>query len=471
MLKVLRKKETAKKIWIVLAILILPAFVLWGSGSMVSNKQEAKFAGEINGEKIPIQEFQESLDAVKNRALIQFGDKFSEVEKSLDLPAQAWDRLVILKEAQKRKIKTSDNEVVTSIESYPFFQSMGTFDKRIYAQMLTYVFRVQARVFEEQTRQNLMLAKLFQQVTSGVSLKDADILEEYKKANEETSIYYIAGLAADFTKDSIIDDKELNSYFSKNSLKFKQPLSFNVEYVEIALQDQVKKIYSRLLRKEPFEKVAKENNLTLKETGIFSEAGPVPGLGWSPEVLKLIIEAKPEQYLPPLALDKSYYILRLKERKEPYIPDFNAIKDKAKDALLKDRAQVIAKEKMENCLKALKEFSAANLKGVDFEKTAKIFSLKYGATDKFKYSSYIENIGASDQFWAAASKLKEGEFSEIIEMPSGFYIIKVKTKSSFDKKKFEAEKAEFSQKLLEQAKQEQFLKFVAELKKQAQSRF
>jgi len=471
MLKALRKKNTAKKIWIVLAILILPAFVLWGSGSMVGDKQEAKFAGEINNRKIPILEFQESLEAVKNRALIQFGDKFSEVEKSLDLPAQAWDRLIILKEAQKRKIQVNDKEVINLIESYPFFQSKGVFDKRIYDQMLTYVFRAQPRVFEEQTRQNLMLAKLFQQVTAETTLKDTNIQEEYNKATEEVSVYYIAGLASDFVKESAIDDKELNAYFSKNSINFKQPLSFNLEYAELSAEDQVKKIYSRLLKKETFEKVAKENNLTLKETGLFSEAGPIPGIGWSPEVLKLIGEAKPGQYLPPIMLDKSYYILRLKERKEPYIPDFNSIKDKVKNALLKDRAGVIAKEKMESCLKILKEFSAINPKKVDFEKTAKIFSLKSGVTDKFKYNSYIEGIGASDQFWVAASKLKEDEFSGIIEMPSGFYIIKVKTKTPLDKKKFEAEKAEFSQRLLEQLKQEQFLKFIAELKKQAQSRF
>ena len=40
MLRALRNKKTAKKVWIVLAVIIVPAFVLWGSGSLLRSKEE-----------------------------------------------------------------------------------------------------------------------------------------------------------------------------------------------------------------------------------------------------------------------------------------------------------------------------------------------------------------------------------------------------------------------------------------------
>jgi hypothetical protein len=105
---------------------------------------------------------------------------------------------------------------------------------------------------------------------------------------------------------------------------------------------------------------------------------------------------------------------------------------------------------------------------VNLEKTAKNFGLRTSSTDLFKYGSYIEGVGASDTFWTIAQNLKEEEFSDVIYMPSGFYIIKLKSRVAVDENKFAAEKTEFSEKLLAQKKTEVFYTFVLELKKKAQ---
>ena len=57
MLKKLRKKKTAKRIWVILTILILPAFVFWGFGSFMRSKEEITYAGKIFGKKVPFQEY------------------------------------------------------------------------------------------------------------------------------------------------------------------------------------------------------------------------------------------------------------------------------------------------------------------------------------------------------------------------------------------------------------------------------
>ena len=163
-------------------------------------------------------------------------------------------------------------------------------------------------------------------------------------------------------------------------------------------------------------------------------------------------------------MDSKYYFMRLKGRKEPNIPQFEKIKSKVKDAFIKERSEKMAKERIDEALKSTKD---PNVKA-DFNSIAKKLGLKTGITDLFQFDSYIEGIGASNKLWLTGDKLKPEETSDIIDMPSGSYIVKVKQSLDIDDKKFSEEKDEFSQKLLSQKKQEAFSKFLEGLRKQAQ---
>ena len=163
-------------------------------------------------------------------------------------------------------------------------------------------------------------------------------------------------------------------------------------------------------------------------------------------------------------MDNKYYFMRLKDRKEPNIPEFEKIKTKVKEVLIKERSEKTAKKRMEDALKSVKD---PNTKA-DFNVIAKKLGLKTGSTDLFQSNSYIEGIGASDKLWLLGDKLKSEETSDIIDMPSGRYIVKVKQSLDIDDKKYNEEKEEFSQKLLSQKKQEAFSKFLEDLRRKAQ---
>ncbi|HTZ10980.1 MAG TPA: SurA N-terminal domain-containing protein [Candidatus Margulisiibacteriota bacterium] len=467
MLKQLRNKKTAKKVWVVLAIIIVPAFVLWGSAGLMRNRGESGNAGRIFGRDVSLLEYKDAMLAVKNMALIQFGENFQEMQKYLNLEEQAWERLILLYEAKRRKFSANDKEVVEAIEKYPFFQRKGQFDDKIYAEMLRYVFRVQPRTFEEEVRENLILSKLFKQETDKVTTSEEEVKKEYRKANEEISLYYLAALYADFAKNINISDEEAREYFTKNSLDFKQPLSFNLEYAVSDSQEAMNKLRENVNRNSDFAKLAKDAGLEAKETGLFAQTDPIPGVGWSPEILGFIGRLKIGDFTPLIAVEKKYYLLRLKEKKEAYIPDFEKVEDKVKESLSHEKASGKAKENAQACLMELKKQYQINPKLCDFNRLAAEFTLKNSSTDPFKFGSYIEGIGASDPFWLAALDLKEDEFSEIIQAPTGFYIIKVKSRIPIDEKKFESEKKEFTEKVLLGKKQERFGMILEDLKRKA----
>jgi len=471
MLKILRNKKTAKKVWIILALLIVPAFIFWGAGSLVRDKKEMGTAGKIFGKNVSLLEYRDAYNAVRAQAQLQFGDNFSQLRQYLDLENLAWDRLVLLYEAKRRKIKVSDKEVIDLIQSVPIFQKKGRFDNRFYSDTLRYYLRMQPRAFEEQIRQNITISKLYNQITDNVKVTDEEVRKEYQKVNEEISLNYLAALPADFTKGIVPQEKEIKEYFEKNSAQFKQPLSFNLEYIVSDSQSKINAAANTLTKKNKLEIVAKELGINFNKTGLFIQSDPIPGIGWSPEILELIMtKLKPGQFSEPINIDKKFYIVSLIEKKEPYIPEFNQAKDKVKETIIKTESAKIAKDRIEACLTKIQSDFKINPKAIDFLKLAKEFSLKTSSTNNFKYGSYIEGIGASDSFWATAQNLKENETSSVITMPSGYYIIKIKSKTPIDEKKFESDKTEFTKKILAQKQQDSFVRFTTELKQKAQMR-
>lgn len=490
MLKKLRNKKTAKKIWIVLAILILPAFLLWGSGSIIRDKEKAKqssVVGKISGKSIELAEYQDALEATRSRAIMQFGDNFSEIQKYLNLESQAWERILLLSEAKKRKINANDNEVIELIQSYPFLQRKEKFDNKAYTDMLRYVFRTQPRIFEEQTRQNIILSKLFEELTKGIKINDEEIRKEYTKTNEQISVYYIAAIPFNFiNKDIAIEKKELEDYFAQNALQYKKPLSCNLEYISADSEDKIQRLMGSLNNKEALDQLLKDMGLAVKETGLFPETAPIPGIGYSAQVTNSISKMKLGEYLPPAQIEKNYYLFKVKERKEPYIPELEQIKDKVKENLTRYKSETIAKIKIEACAERLKKIfessqtdktpisnksslgDKTDTNSAEFDKAAKLFGLKSSSTEPFKHGSYIEGIGVSDMFWEKVTNLKENEPSDIISLPSGFYIIKLKSRVPIDEIKFKEEKPALMKQLEMQKKQEYFNKFIEGLKKNSQ---
>ncbi len=468
MYKALRNKKTQKKIWIVLIIVIVPPFVLWGAGNYLKSQRQQNQAGyKIFGKKISDLELADSLQAIRNQATLQFGESLPEVQKMLNFEGQALERLILLSEARRRRLKTSDKEVIDYIQNFPFFQNKGQFSQSTYKYALNYIFHIQARVYEEQARQNLTIEKLFNAVTKDASVSEEETKDAYKKENEQISVYYIGAPLTDFSKDISVTDEELKTYYDKNSLSFKQPLSFNIEYLALITETKKDEIAMRLSKKESLESIVKEDGLTLKETGLFSQTDPIPEIGWSPEISEAISKLNVGQVSLPILVDKTYYIIRLKEKKEPFIPELEKIKDKVKETVGKEKAQAIAKEKIEKCLAFLKENTKDSAKPIDFDKAAEKFGLKSAATDLFKYNSYIENIGASEEFFTKAKALKDNAFSELITAPSGYYIIKLKMKVDIDESLYQKAKEGLKNKLLEGKRQEIFSEFYDELRKKA----
>ena len=331
MLKLLRNKKTAKKIWIGLAVIIIPAFALWGFGGAGRDRQETSVAGKIFGKNVSNLEFKNSLIAVRTMAIMRFGEKLPEIEKYLDFEGQTWERLILLYEARRRRINVTDKEVVEEIQNAPYFQDKVGFNNKIYQEALRYVLRLQARIFEEQTRQNLILAKLYNQITQNLKLSDEKIHQEYLKANGELSIYYIASLFSEFAKTLAPTDQEIESYFNQNKARFKEPSTKDKparipELAEVEdkvrdtlINETAKKIAkdkmnecAEKLKQMEFNQAADSCGLKTGVTNFFKSNDTIENLGVARIFWENAQKLKDKEHSSVISNDQGYYIIKLK---------------------------------------------------------------------------------------------------------------------------------------------------------------
>jgi len=211
MLRQLRQKKVMKKILWVLAILIIPAFVLWGAAGL---RDQSNHAGMVFGKKVSFSEYREAYNAVKNRALMTYGSKFYDMQQELNLEEEAWSYIIMLKEAKRKRVNVSDNEVIARISSFGFFQNKeGAFDPKAYELILANSFRITPRQFEEEMRNSLIIEKLVRDTfASAAAPDDREIEEALSKTKEDKETKESPEERRENVKKRLAVSKKFNAY-------------------------------------------------------------------------------------------------------------------------------------------------------------------------------------------------------------------------------------------------------------------
>ena len=111
------RKYTKTIMWVI-AIMIVPAFVIWNIGSAVKDRRSG-FAGKIFNTKISHADFTAQRHAAHNEALMKYGENYPE---NINLDEQTWTRIIILYKAREAHIKVSNKELAEYIRNLPLFK-------------------------------------------------------------------------------------------------------------------------------------------------------------------------------------------------------------------------------------------------------------------------------------------------------------------------------------------------------------
>ena len=188
MIRILGKKKVAKRIFWVLAIVIIPSFVIWGVGTQMRGDSET-MAAKVNRQVISRDDYgnrlQEILEQYRKFSKQEPAEKSAEMENIKkaaleDLIRQA----LISQEIKRRRIKVNDKELLELVRRDPSFRDeKGNFDERRFQETVAGMPDEEWLKIEENLRENLSFRKLQNLVGSEAQVKvtGQDMIDYRKK--------------------------------------------------------------------------------------------------------------------------------------------------------------------------------------------------------------------------------------------------------------------------------------------------
>lgn len=213
-----------------------------------------------------------------------------------------------------------------------------------------------------------------------------------------------------------------------------------------------------------FSKLAQESGVSLNVTRSFSAGEVLPEVGPAPEFYKTALSMSPKSISPVIEGPKAYYILKLKQRSEPTVPPFDAVKSKIEKVLQESKASEMLQQRARSLLEELK-------KDKDINKLAQEHGLKVEDTGWFTRSAaQIPKVGELSKMTSGGIGLSaEKPFpDEIYTQKDNAYIFAFKNSQPADMERFEKEKTELTKQALAESRQQVLEKFIENLKAKAQ---
>lgn len=371
MLKFIRKNAGA--LWVKSIFgLIAVIFVGWGvAGNVSSGNRTDDVVATVNDEKINSTEYRRAHDNLYRLYENIYKDNFKpELAKMLDLKNKAMDQLIrvalLRQEAERLGLRAGDTEVANAIAEMKAFQAeSGGFDKELYIRILR-ANRLSPGEFEKAQREELVVNKVQDLVTSAVHVTEAEALERYRFENDKVSLKFLKFDATAFTGEVQVSDDEVQKHYDANQEKFRAPDKVRVDYVHYP------------------------NN----------EFGPKVQI--SDAELQAFYDTHPEEFAKPEQVSARHILLKVD----------SSASDEKKAEVRKRAEELLAKAKA----------------GEDFAALAKANSEDEGSAAKGGDLGTFGRHAMVKPFEEAAFALNPGEISEIVESTFGLHIIKVENK-------------------------------------------
>ena len=469
-----RLEKTRNFVLLVFAILMVGSLVFFytpARNTYTTNlSQSDEPVASVSGNKITIGEL---VRQKENYAQFSRGQNFP---AKMMLEGMIGSRIARV-EAERLGLTASDAEVAAKIREQFKTEDGKPFDQAKYEQNVTEQYGNVA-TYEASVRDDISYSKLEAFLTSGVTVSEEEVLNDFQRKNTKFDLSYVAVSSTDLAKTITPTDAELRDYFEKNkqsyyvsvpqkkikyvfvnTSKIGEKLSISdadlkAEYDSLApdkkiagvlgqeivlripkpeLDDQIQAKAAELvqqLRKdgpivseEAFGTMAKgQSENPASAPGGGKLVGPVRENPNKPDdPYQRLLKMKPGEVSEPISYQSRYFILR---RGDAVPKTFEAAKKEIEVSLRNRRAYAVAAELAQKIVDSLKETK-------DPQKTAQAFAAQanMSVADMVKETAYVKpgddvpNIGVSPQFEEGIQPLETvGDIGEKTPIQNGFAI-------------------------------------------------
>ncbi len=405
MLKLLRQQKTKKRIYLVLALIVIPSFVITGAVLFVpGEKGIPTVLGRVDKESITLQEYLDSYRAVQRQMMMVYGDQFAQMRRFMDLKAQAWDRLLLLHDARQKKIRTSDKEVVAWVESQEAFQRNGAFDLNSYKGIVSGL-GTSTKDFENEIRQMLTLRKLVERLSAEARVSDEELKDLYARRHSGRDLRLALIERGPADAAAPVTEKQLADLYEMTQGRLTDPERIRLRYLRVSSAEAETKKAVLDARDVPLEELAAQHGLETKETPLFSKNDAVPDLGNAPEVLfqAFALESDRDSEWIRTGSGDAFKVKVIERRAERPLT-LEESKDTLRKLILENEAQMAARERAKALLAKIQG------PGGDFEKTLAAEKIEVRSVEGRKTGEPLGSAAPlSPEAEEAIASLKTGE--------------------------------------------------------------
>jgi len=433
-LGIMRSKKFSKRVLTALLIIIIPAFVFWGVGSLTDRP---KPVGRIFGRTVSAEDFISSRRGVQIQIILNYFSDYAAMNSILKnralMNTMAWERLLLLGSARGKKLNVTNENVMEFISSHPLFQRGGVFDKFVYNSVLkSSAISLSPREFEELVRENLLVMQFRDTLVSNITVNDNDILRKFSERFGKAAFSYFLVDENNDPESLQVTEQEVAEVYERNKPRLFSAEKAEVEYVEVP--------YSSLQEKDrailDLEKAAAEisgENLSLERLAdrmgarygkapFFSRGDTLSGDGWFPGFNETAFNLENNEISPPVfsQADKgSAFIIRRTGTKPPEPLSLDDVRQEITTALKNAKRTAMAKTKAE----AL--FQAISSEEVSFEDAAGSIGSEVKKTPLLGSEDRIEDLFPAREPVVAALSDPEKMILPPFVTPKGVLLLRV----------------------------------------------
>lgn len=231
-------RNNKRIVQIFLGLITLP-FAFWGVDSYVRNSGAGRDMASVGGTKISVPEFEMAFRERQDQLRQSMGENFSpeamnSPEVRLGILNSLIDKRLLMLEADKKRLVTSDGMLRDVIRAIPGLQEDGKFSMERYESALRSKGMSQPQ-FEARLRQDLTLQQLLGSVseTAFVSATQTDALLRLQLEERQFNEYRIA--SEQYADKVKVETAEVQKYYDENKTQFEVAEQVKAEYVVLSL--------------------------------------------------------------------------------------------------------------------------------------------------------------------------------------------------------------------------------------------
>ncbi|MDD3374199.1 MAG: peptidyl-prolyl cis-trans isomerase [Candidatus Omnitrophica bacterium] len=180
-------------------------------------------------------------------------------------------------------------------------------------------------VLEELIRQQLLVEAAKKR---GIDKKETVVaaIEEFKKT------LLVRELAVEIAESIVVTDQEAKTFYDENQELFKEPDQWRIREILVDNEARAKELAVALLQGADFAQVARENSIA-ETASSGGDTGFVVEFE-DPKIQNAVFTLEPGSASNVFKGDKGYYIVKLEEKKQGIMQNFEDVKEELKEGLV-----------------------------------------------------------------------------------------------------------------------------------------